>query len=141
MAWGGFIVLWVIVTVASRSAAPHLWRAYGRPLAWAVPTLFVLASLAVPLSLRSGRAGRAFAATSASILALMGLMGQGLYPSMVPALNDPALGLTIYNASSTPLTLKTMLVIALVGMPFVLAYTIFIYTRFPGPVSLDETSY
>ena len=45
------------------------------------------------------------------------------------------------NASSTPLTLKVMLAIALIGMPFVIGYTIFIYRRFKGPVKLDEHSY
>ena len=45
------------------------------------------------------------------------------------------------NASSTPLTLKSMLVIALVGMPIVIAYTIFIYRVFKGKVELTEASY
>jgi cytochrome bd-type quinol oxidase subunit 2 len=34
-----------------------------------------------------------------------------------------------------------MLAIALVGMPLVIGYTIFIYRRFRGPVVLDEVSY
>jgi len=34
-----------------------------------------------------------------------------------------------------------MLVIALIGMPIVLGYTIYIYSRFRGPVKLDEHSY
>jgi cytochrome d ubiquinol oxidase subunit II len=60
---------------------------------------------------------------------------------MVPALGDASRSLTIYNASSGPYTLKTMLVIALVGMPLVVAYTIFIYSRFRGPVELHDHSY
>jgi len=31
--------------------------------------------------------------------------------------------------------------VALIGMPFVIGYTIFIYSRFKGPVKLDEHSY
>lgn len=68
-------------------------------------------------------------------------MGRGLYPYLVPALGAQPAGLTAYNASSSPLTLRTMLVIALLGMPVVLAYTVFIYHRFRGPVVLDEASY
>ena len=49
--------------------------------------------------------------------------------------------LTIYNASSSPKTLGIMLVIALIGMPAVIAYTSSIYWIFRGKVKLDEHSY
>lgn len=32
-AWAGFLLLWAATTLASTQAAPHLWRAYGSPLA------------------------------------------------------------------------------------------------------------
>jgi len=51
------------------------------------------------------------------------------------------MSLTIFNASSSPLTLKTMLVMALVGMPLVIAYTAWIYHAFRGKVRLEATSY
>jgi len=60
---------------------------------------------------------------------------------MVPSSLDLAYSLTVYNASSTPRTLATMLVIALVGMPIVLAYTILIYRVFKGKVLLTKESY
>jgi cytochrome d ubiquinol oxidase subunit II len=140
-AWAAFAALWLVATVASRSSAPHLWKAFDSPVAWAIPVLFVLAALGVPLALRAGRVGLTFTLTSAAIALLMAILGLGLFPNMVPALGDGARSLTVYNSSSTPLTLKTMLVIALVGMPIVLAYTVFIYSRFRGPVVLDEASY
>jgi cytochrome d ubiquinol oxidase subunit II len=140
-AWGAFVVLWVVATLSSRSAAPHLWGAYGHVLAWVAPAVLTCATAAFPLVLRRGRRGLTFLLSSLAIAALIGVMGQGLYPYMVPALGDLGRSLTIYNASSTPYTLRVMLTIALVGMPVVLAYTIFIYTRFRGPVILDEHSY
>ena len=60
---------------------------------------------------------------------------------MVPSSIDLAYSLTIYNASSTPRTLTVMLVIALIGMPLVLAYTAYIYRTFAGKVVVDEESY
>ncbi|HEX15747.1 MAG TPA: hypothetical protein ENF44_01295, partial [Deltaproteobacteria bacterium] len=42
------------------------------------------------------------------------------------------LSLTIYNASSSALTLKVMLIIALVGMPVVIGYTIYAYRSISG---------
>jgi cytochrome d ubiquinol oxidase subunit II len=140
-AWGAFVILWIVATLSSRLAAPRLWEAYANGIAWIAPVVFVAATALFPVALRRGRRGLAFAASSVAIAALIGVMGQGLYPNMVPALGDVSRSLTIYNASSGPYTLKTMLVIALVGMPLVVAYTIFIYSRFRGPVELHDHSY
>ena len=80
-------------------------------------------------------------ASSTAIAAMIGLMGISLFPALVPSSIDAAYNLTIYNASSTPLTLKTMLIIALIGMPLVIGYTIYIYRTFKGKVELNEHSY
>jgi len=61
------------------------------------------------------------------------MIGAIHYPHLVRA-TDPALSLTVANASSSPLTLKVMLVIALVGMPVVAGYTVFAYRVFKGKV-------
>jgi cytochrome d ubiquinol oxidase subunit II len=44
------------------------------------------------------------------------------------------LSLTIFNASSSFRTLSVMLVIALLGMPIVIGYTLFICRIFKGKV-------
>jgi cytochrome bd ubiquinol oxidase subunit II len=49
--------------------------------------------------------------------------------------------LNIYNAASSQKTLNIMLIIALSGIPFVLAYTISIYWIFRGKVKLNNMSY
>ena len=53
----------------------------------------------------------------------------------------PAHSLSVYNAASSPLTLTNMLIIAGIGMPLVLGYTIAIYRIFRGKVTLDDSSY
>ncbi|MGA7613918.1 MAG: cytochrome d ubiquinol oxidase subunit II [Thermoanaerobaculia bacterium] len=139
--WLLFVAAWVLTTVAARFFAPHLWQMYHHAVAWIVPTLFVASTLGFMFTLRRGRRGLQFLFSSVSIAMLLGIVGQGLYPNMVPALGDAERSLTIYNASSTHGTLQVMLAIALIGMPIVLAYTIFIYRSFRGPVVLDEQSY
>ena len=139
-AWLALVVLWLVATLYSRVESPHLWRAFARPVAWVVPVVFVVAVAEYRMLLARGRAGMAFAHSSVAIAALLGLVGLGLYPDLVPALGGgPSLNVT--NASSSPLTLKVMLVVAIVGMPLVVGYTIFIYSRFRGRVKLDEHSY
>ena len=60
---------------------------------------------------------------------------------LAPSSTNLDFSLTIYNSSSTPGTLKTMFIIALCGMPLVIASTAAIYTVFKGKVVLDEHSY
>jgi cytochrome d ubiquinol oxidase subunit II len=54
------------------------------------------------------------------------------FPHLIKASNDPMLSLTIYNSSTGLNALKIMTVIALVGMPVVVGYTIFVYRIFKG---------
>lgn len=54
------------------------------------------------------------------------------YPNLIKASNDEMLSITIYNSSTSLQTLKLMSIIALVGMPIVIAYTIFVYRIFKG---------
>lgn len=69
------------------------------------------------------------------------MVALGLFPNMVHSAGDPALALTIMNASSSELTLKVMLVIAIIGVPIVLAYTYWAHKTFSGKVSGEEHGY
>lgn len=81
--------------------------------------------------------GRFFIGSSLIILGFVASAAFGLYPNMAFSSIDPAYSLTAYNASSTPRTLQAMLVIALIGMPIVLAYTVVIYRIFRGKASAE----
>jgi cytochrome bd ubiquinol oxidase subunit II len=69
------------------------------------------------------------------------LFGLNLYPNMVYSLPNPEYSLNIYNAASSHKTLGIMLVIACIGVPIVIAYTVCIYWIFRGKVKLDRMSY
>jgi cytochrome d ubiquinol oxidase subunit II len=140
VAWAALLVLWVVAFATSPVATPHLWRAYANPLAWAAPVLFLAAMVVFRVLLDRNRPALAMLASSVATALLMAIVGQGLYPELVPA-RGMGESLTVTNAASTPLALTVMLVIALVGMPIVIGYTIWIYSHFRGPVKLDEHSY
>ena len=140
--WIVYVVMFVVASVATFIAAPWLFSGPGPSLLTVVCALALLAAEFVfPVALRDRRHGRAFLASSVAIAAQIGLAAAALYPRLVPARPDLAKSLTIYNASSTPRTLTTMLIIALVGMPLVGAYTAVIYRVFRGNTVLDEASY
>jgi cytochrome d ubiquinol oxidase subunit II len=140
--WAAFVVLFAAVVVAALFAARHLFEgALQDPLAWAFFLLLLAALLAVPLASRGRRDAGALLASSLAIGSVMGLAAANLFPRLAPSSLDLAASLTAYGQSSTPYALRIMLAIALLGMPLVLAYTIWIHRIFRGKVVLDEHSY
>ena len=91
--------------------------------------------------LRSEQYFKAFVASSAMIALLLFSGAIGLYPNLLISTIDTANNLTIDNAASARNTLQVMLVIALIGMPFVLAYTAGVYYFFRGKTELTVESY
>jgi cytochrome d ubiquinol oxidase subunit II len=79
--------------------------------------------------------------SGSAIAALMAMVGQAIYPNLVPGLGAPERSLTIDNAASSDLTLSVMLVIALIGMPIVVAYTAYVYWTFRGKTSANDHGY
>jgi cytochrome d ubiquinol oxidase subunit II len=75
------------------------------------------------------------------IALLLATVAAGMYPVLIPSSTNSAYDLTVTNAASASETLTVMLVIAVIGMPFVLLYTAGVYFFFRGKVRLDEESY
>ncbi len=141
-AWIAVIALYAVATAASYFQSPFLFeRWFVHPRTWILFAALLAACVAGPEALRAGRLHRAFAASAVAIVAVIALAAEGLYPRLVPVRPDLAASLTVYNASSTPYTLRVMLVIALVGMPFVVAYTAVIYRVFRGKTVITPESY
>lgn len=140
--WRVCMGLYGLATVATAFSAPHAFAGVFRePLSWAVLAVVVGASGAIPAFLNEGRYGCVFIASSLMIAAMLGLVGLSLYPALVPSSTDPAYSLTIENASSTDRTLGVMLIIALIGMPLVIAYQALIYWIFRDAARDGDGSY
>ena len=140
--WGLFLVLYVLGSMYTLVAIPNSISNFQRhPWAAAMVVINVLAVANIPRSIFFGKPFHAFVSSSVTIVALVFLFGMALWPNLVTASNDPSHSLTIYNASSSPRTLWIMFVIALIGMPFVLSYTVVVYWTFRGRVELGEHSY
>jgi cytochrome d ubiquinol oxidase subunit II len=134
-AWAAFAALWVLVTLLAWMDSPSLWSNYGQPVLWLVPAAFLAALGLTGWAFFRGTSDRQpIIGSSLTIVALITILGQALYPALLPDRNGTA-GLTVLNAASTDTSLTVMLVIVLIGMPLVLAYTAFVYRRFTGKVS------
>lgn len=140
--WIAFVALYAAATGVSVVTSTFLFSGMAsKPLFWPFVLLLGVALAAVPLAARVGKYHVAFLASSTAIVSMVGLAGVSLFPRLVPSSIDLAYSLTAYNASSTPRTLTAMLVIAVIGMPLVIGYTVFIYRVFRGRVILGEASY
>ena len=67
--------------------------------------------------------------------------GIGIYPNLLISTTDAAYSLTVSNAASEDNTLLVCLVVALIGMPFVLLYTTGVYYIFRGKATVDADGY
>ncbi|MCU7499519.1 MAG: cytochrome d ubiquinol oxidase subunit II [Ignavibacteria bacterium] len=140
--WIALISLYVVATLSSIIISPFLFEGLLRnPLFYIVFVLLLSAFVYFPVALKAGKLKIAIISSSVIIASMIGLMAISLFPRLVPSGTNLAYSLTIYNSSSTPATLTAMLIIALIGMPAVIAYTAFIYKVFKGKVLLSEESY
>lgn len=149
VAWGGpgFRVADLVDTGGPSN--PRLARAIAAPGAWldnfgAHPWMMIapLLGLAGPLvalaGLRLRRDVLAFAGSSCAAAGIIATVGLSMFPFILPSAIDPASSLTVWNASSSHLTLFIMLVVVLVFLPIVLAYTTWAYRVMFGRVGAEE---
>ncbi len=137
-----FVICYGLTTMATLLYLPHMSQHIREyPIFFAVPILTMLAIANIPREIHHGNDFLAFLSSGATMVGLMTLVGIGIFPYLVLSRPNPELGLTIYNAASSPRTLTIMLIIALIGVPIVLAYTTSIYYIFRGKVKLDAMSY
>ena len=137
-----FAICYVTTTMATLIYYPHMVENFrSAPVIFIIALLNMLAIANIPREIFKGREFRAFLSSAVSIAALLLIFAIGIFPNIVYSNPNPENSLTIYNAASSEKTLTIMLIIALIGIPFVLAYTISIYWIFRGKVKLDEMSY
>ena len=137
-----FVICYGLTTMTTLLYLPHMsqhMRDY--PIFFAVPVLTMLAIANIPREIHLGSDFLAFFSSGATMVGLMTLVAIGIFPYLVLSRPNPDLSLTIYNAASSPKTLTIMLIIALIGVPIVVAYTGSIYYIFRGKVKLDTMSY
>jgi cytochrome bd ubiquinol oxidase subunit II len=64
--------------------------------------------------------------------------GAALFPFLLPSSSEPNASLTVWDASSSSLTLAVMLGCVVLMLPIVIAYTAFVYRVMRGPVTAND---
>lgn len=133
-----FVALLAATTVATVFVAPnHARTNLSEPLGWVAVALLLAGLVYARWSMMHDRDSGAFFGSALGIVGLVALWAVGNFPDLVPGL-DAGPGLSAYSSSSSDLSLTVMLVVALIGVPVVLAYTILVYRVFRGRIATER---
>jgi cytochrome d ubiquinol oxidase subunit II len=105
------------------------------------PLAALIAYVLMIVMVRRGRDFAAFFSSSAVLFLSLATISAGLYPNILKSSTNPAFSMTVSNASAEHYTLTVMLVVAIIGIPFVLLYTAGVQYLFSGKVKLTPSSY
>ena len=133
--WYSFFPLFVFSGVLAYRNLPET---FSRPPAWIAAGGVTAAWILLGMALKKNKPIRAFVFSAVQFVGLWAVAGSVLYPNLVRATNDPALSLTVFNSSSSLLTLKIMLAIAVPGLLLAAGYSIYAYRVLRGEEGSDD---
>jgi cytochrome d ubiquinol oxidase subunit II len=118
-------------------AAPGAWLDnYGLyPWMIAAPVLGLVGVVAALVGLWRRSEPLAFVGSGVSVIGIISTVGLSMFPFILPSSIDPASSLTVWNSSSTHLTLFIMLGVTIVFLPVILIYTAWVYKVLWGRTS------
>ena len=110
---------------------------YNYPVLWLVPALGVLGALAGVFFVKQLKAGFAIISSSVMLLGIVLTPLLAMFPFIMPSSSDPRSSLTIWDCTSSQLTLQIMLVVTLIFLPIVLIYTGWAYKVMSGKLNAE----
>ncbi len=110
----------------------------ARPVTILAPVLGLAGPLIAYFGLGSGRWKTSLFGSSIAIFGIIATVGVSLFPFLMPSTIDPAMSLTVWDASSSHLTLFIMLIATVFFLPLILAYTSWVYWVMRGPVTAES---
>ena len=105
---------------------------------WIAPALGVAGAVLVLLLLSVRAHVLSFLASALSITGVILTVGFSLFPFLMPSSTNPQAGLTVWDASSSHLTLWIMVIAVVIFLPIVTLYTAWVYRVMRGKVTHDS---
>lgn len=131
----------VIFLIASKFATPLYDNYLAHPPFFLVILITVLALVGIKIFLVKKAFFKAWFASALTIVGATFFGVIGLYPNLFPSSINAQFSLSAHNASSSPLTLKIMLIVVIIFIPVVLAYQIWAYNLFKGKITVKDLTY
>jgi cytochrome d ubiquinol oxidase subunit II len=139
--WPVLLVVAVVFLIASKFSTRLYDNYIEHPAFFIVILITVLALLSVRFFLVRKTFFKAWFASALTIVGATFFGVIGLYPNLFPSSLNPRYSLSAYNASSSPLTLKIMLVVVIIFIPVVIGYQIWAYNLFKGKVTQADLAH
>lgn len=117
-------------TVATDVSWLTNYNAY--PILWAVPALGILLPILTIICSALNKNALTFILSALTIACVLFTFGIATFPFVMPSSIMPEASLTIWDASSSQLTLNVMFIVVLIFLPIVLLYTIWTYIKMYG---------
>lgn len=111
-----------------------------RPWAAAAPVLGLLGMLMTVLGLRAGREGSTLLWSKLGIFGAISSVGLLIFPFFLPSSISPNSSLTVWDSSSSHLTLFIMLFATVIFLPLILGYTAWVYKVLWGKVTEEDVT-
>ena len=128
----------LLKTVEITAAGGWMRNYSAMPATILAPVVGLLGALLSAVLLRKRRGGLAFIASGASIAGIILTVGFAAFPFLLPSSSQPSSSLTLWDASSSHLTLWIMLLATLLFLPIIIAYTTWVYRVLKGKTTLAE---
>lgn len=124
----------------SVALAEGAWIANYRlyPITLAAPLIGILGTVLAALLSRAQRDLAAFLASALGIAGIIATAGLAMFPFLFPSSSDPKSSLTVWDASSSRLTLFIMVIVTAIFLPIVLLYTGWVIRVLRGRVRAGE---
>lgn len=107
------------------------------PILWLVPAVAVIFALLGIVFVRQLRGGVAIVCSSIAQLGIILTPLVAMFPFILPSSLDPRSSLTIWDSTSSELTLTVMLVVTILFLPLVLFYTGWAYKTMSGKLNAE----
>ncbi|MBI4892429.1 MAG: cytochrome d ubiquinol oxidase subunit II [Acidobacteria bacterium] len=140
--WPLVVILTVATTIVSFRLQPHLGASFAaHPAGYCFPALALLGLAGIFVFHRRSQQLAAFLSSAVYIVGMLTSVVFGVFPNVLPANQDPALSLTISNASAPDYGLQIGLLWFAPGILLTLCYHVYLYRKFAGKVRLDDGGY
>lgn len=143
----GFVITSAIDTIATSNPLKKevvieagAWMSnYSKyPFMIAAPVLGIIAGLACALFSKKGNAGMAFVSSALFIAGVILTAGFSMFPFLMPSITMPEASLTVWDATSSHMTLNVMFIVACIFVPIVLSYTAYSFYVMRGRIKNED---
>ncbi|MDW8846156.1 cytochrome d ubiquinol oxidase subunit II [Erwinia sp. MMLR14_017] len=124
--------------VVTREAGAWLVNFNQNPVLWAIPVLGAVLPLLTILCSRLEKGAWAFLFSSLTLACVILTAGVAMFPFIMPSSTVPNVSLTMWDTTSSLLTLKIMTVAAIIFVPLILAYTTWCYYKMFGRLTREQ---